>query len=61
MAGTTKVLGQDVRKGVDMKKGSGWRLVAQKHKGKERAFSASLLTTFNLANWRIAVFSVPKD
>jgi hypothetical protein len=59
MGSYTKVLGQRVRKGGKMTKGSKWRLVAQK--GKKRAFAGTLLTTFNLGRRRIAVFSVPKD
>ncbi len=59
MASYTRVLGQLVRKGGKMTKGSKWRLVAQK--GKKRAFAGTLLTTFNLGHRRIAVFSVPKD
>lgn len=59
MASHTKVLGQMVLKGGKMTIGAKWRLVAQK--GKERAFPATLLTTFNLGRRRIAVFSVPKD
>ena len=57
----TKVLGLKVKRGGKMTKGAQWRLVVQQRKGKERAFPATLLTTSNLANWRIAVFSVPKD
>lgn len=59
MASYTWVLGQRVRKGGKMTKGSSWRLVAQG--GRKRAFAASLLTTFNLGRKRIAVFTVPKD
>jgi len=55
----TWVLGQKVRKGGNMTKGSKWRLVAQK--GRRRAFPGTLLTTFNLGRRRIAVFNVPKD
>jgi hypothetical protein len=46
MTSYTKVLGQKVRKGGKMTKGSEWRLVAQS--GKKRAFAGTLLTTFNL-------------
>jgi hypothetical protein len=59
MAAYTSVLGQKVRKGGKMTKGSSWRLVAQG--GRKRAFPGTLLTTFNLGHKRIAVFSVPKD
>ena len=59
MASHTKVLGQNVRKGEKMTKGSRWRLVAQS--GRKRAFAGTLLTTFNLGHRRVAVFSVPKD
>lgn len=59
MAAYTSVLGQKIRKGGKMTKGSGWRLVAQG--GRKRAFAGTLLTTFNLGRRRIAVFSVPKD
>jgi len=59
MSSYTRVLGQKVRKGGKMTKGSRWRLVAQG--GRKRAFAGTLLTTFNLGHRRIAVFSVPKD
>jgi hypothetical protein len=59
MARYTRVLGQRVRKGGKMTKGSRWRLVAQS--GINRAFAGTLLTTFNLGHRRMAVFSVPKD
>jgi len=59
MASHTRVLGQKVRKGEKMTKGSRWRLVAQS--GRKRAFAGTLLTTFNLGHRRMAVFSVPKD
>ncbi len=59
MASYTWVLGQKVRKGGKITKGSSWRLVAQS--GRRRAFAGTLLTTFNLGHRRIAVFSVPKD
>jgi hypothetical protein len=59
MASYTRVLGQKVRKGGKMTKGSRWHLVAQG--GRRRAFAGTLLTTFNLGHRRIAVFSVPKD
>jgi len=59
MAHKTRVLGQTIRKGIKMTKGSRWRLVAQA--GRKRAFAGTLLTTFNLGHRRVAVFSVPKD
>lgn len=59
MARYTWVLGQKVRKGGKMTKGSSWRLVAQS--GTKRAFAGTLLATFNLGRRRIAVFNVPKD
>jgi hypothetical protein len=58
MFGYIRVLGQHVRRGRRMAKGVGWRLVMQR--GRKRAFVGTLLTTFNLGRWRIAVFSVPK-
>ena len=59
MASQTKVLGQKIRKGIKMTKGSRWRLVAQA--GRKRAFAGTLLATFNLGHRRVAIFTVPKD
>jgi hypothetical protein len=57
MQSQTTVLDQKIRKGIKLTKGSRWRLVAEA--GRKRAFAATLLTTFNLGNWRVAVFNVP--
>lgn len=47
-----------MKNGKRMTGGAGW--VLQTTKGRERAFRATLLKTFNLGHRRIAIFSVPK-
>ena len=58
MATEIIVHGVKAKKGERMTKGQGWRLAAVK--GKKRVFVATLLSTLNLGNRRIAIFSVPK-
>ena len=58
MAGKIRIMGQRARKGERMTKGKGWRLAMEK--GRKRVFVATLLSTVNLGNKRIALFSVPK-
>jgi len=58
MAKQVRVMEQKARRGERMTHGTGWRLVMQR--GRKRAFSGTLLTTFNFGNKRLAVFSVPK-
>jgi len=41
-----------------MSKGAGWRLAITK--GKKRIFVATLITTINMGDKRLAIFSVPK-
>ncbi|HLY61930.1 MAG TPA: hypothetical protein VKV95_14385 [Terriglobia bacterium] len=54
-----RIKGKKVKKGKRMIKGRGWELV--KGKGRKTTFHASLLDSFNFADVRIAVFSVPKQ
>jgi hypothetical protein len=49
--------GTSVRRGDRMTKGA-WRLV--KVSGEKTAFVGSLVTTINIGDQRLAVFSVPK-
>jgi hypothetical protein len=61
MAREITIKGQPAKPGDRMTKakgGGGWRLATIS--GKKRVFAATLLTTFNFGNKRIAVFSVPK-
>jgi hypothetical protein len=56
---TRKVAGVPVRKGEKMTLGKGWKLVHDGANG-ERAFVATLKSTVNLGDVRLAIFSVPK-
>jgi len=58
MAGGISIKGHRARVGERMTKGGGWRLAATK--GSKRIFFATLKTTVNAGNVRLAVFSVPK-
>jgi len=61
MAAEIIIKGQPAKKGTRMTKakgGGGWRLAPVT--GKIRIFPATLLTTFNFGDRRIAIFSVPK-
>jgi hypothetical protein len=55
---TTKVLGQKIRRGERMTKNSKWKLTTET--GLKRAFTGTLLETFNIGKTRIAIFSVRK-
>jgi len=55
---TTKVLGQKIRRGERMTKNSKWKLTPEK--GRQRAFTGTLLGTFNIGGTRIAVLNVRK-
>lgn len=53
-----QISGKRARRGDRMTKGQGWRLAATR--GDKRVFVGTLLTTINMGEKRIAVFSVPK-
>lgn len=52
------IQGEKAKRGERMTTGAGWRLVTTK--GKKRIFAGTLISTTNLGNWRVAIFSVPK-
>ena len=58
MAGDISIKGQKAKKGERMTKGKGWRLATVT--GRKRVFVATLLSTINAGNKRLAIFSVPK-
>ena len=58
MAKTITIEGQKAPRGERMSKGAGWRLAITK--GKKRIFVATLITTINMGDKRLAIFSVPK-
>ena len=58
MASGITIKGQKARQGERMTKGKGWRLAIVK--GRKRVFVATLLTTMNFGDKRLAIFSVPK-
>ena len=58
MAKKITIEGQKAPKGERMSNGTGWRLAVIK--GRKRIFVATLITTINMGNKRIAIFSVPK-
>jgi hypothetical protein len=58
MASEISIKGQKAGKGERMTKGQGWRLATLK--GRKRVFVGTLLTTINVGNKRLAIFSVPK-
>ncbi len=58
MANEITIKGEKAKRGERMTKGSGWRLAATT--GRKRIFAGSLLTTINMGNKRLAIFSVPK-
>ena len=58
MAKEISIKGEKAPKGEKMTKGTGWRLAVIK--GRKRVFVATLITTINMGNKRIAIFSVPK-
>ena len=58
MAAGITIKGENAPRGAKMGKGKGWRLATVK--GRKRVFVGTLLTTINLGNKRIAMFSVPK-
>ncbi len=53
-----EIKGKKAAKGERMTTGRGWKLAATS--GKKRVFSGTLLSTHNLGNTRIAIFTVPK-
>lgn len=52
------IKGEKAKKGERMTKGQGWRLAIIK--GRRRVFVGTLIDTINMANRRLAIFSVPK-
>jgi hypothetical protein len=58
MAADVTIRGVKAKKGERMTGGNGWRLATTK--GRKRVFVGTLLQTINIANKRIAIFSVPK-
>jgi hypothetical protein len=57
MAGKLSINGHKPKKGKKMVRGKGWRLV--RVEGRELYFVGTLLTVFNSAGKRLAIFSVP--
>jgi len=53
-----QISGKKAKRGERMTTGKGWRLATTQ--GDRRVFVGTLLTTINLGDKRIAVFSVPK-
>jgi hypothetical protein len=53
-----KVLGQKIRRGERMTKNSKWTLTPTS--GRQRAFTGTLLETFNIGKTRIAILNVKK-